>query len=59
MIVDYEQCEFFHSEDVTPWHGDVFDHPVYHDFCLKNGEKKELIYPLGQCKRCMERRGLI
>lgn len=49
------QCEFFLQEDVTPWHGDVFDHPSYKTFCTKNGGKKSLIYPSGQCRRCIEK----
>ena len=53
---DYTSCEHFLQEDVTPWHGDIFDHPSYQLFCTKGGIKKELIYPEGQCKRCYERR---
>ena len=52
---NYEECEHFLQEDVTPWHGDVFDHPSYKTYCTKDGEKKELIYPEGQCRRCHER----
>ena len=39
-MIDYENCEFFLQEDVTPWHGDVFDHPSYKTFCTKGGERK-------------------
>lgn len=52
--MDYENCEYYLQKDVTPWHGDVFDHPEYKCFCTKNGEERELIYPAGQCRRCKE-----
>lgn len=39
------RCEHFRKEEVTTYHGDVFDHPVYRSYCVKNGEKKELIIP--------------
>lgn len=54
--MDYENCEHYLQEDTTPWRGDVFDHPSYTCFCMKNGNKKELVYPEGQCKRCMDKR---
>lgn len=54
-MFDYEHCKHFKYEDVTPWHGDVFDHPSYATFCTKTGKKRQLIYPEGQCKRCHER----
>lgn len=53
--MSYEECQYFGCEDNTEYHGDVFDHPDYKYFCTKGGEKKELIYPEGQCRRCMER----
>lgn len=53
-MASYEDCKNFLQEDVTPWHGDVFDHPEYKFFCTKGGNKKELIFPEGQCRRCME-----
>ena len=56
--MDYESCEYYLKEDVTPWHRDVFDHPEYKCFCTKNGEKRELVYPEGQCKRCKEKQQL-
>ena len=52
--MDYENCEYYLYKDVTPWHGDVFDHPEYKSFCTKNGKERELIYPAGQCRRCKE-----
>ena len=52
--MDYEDCEYYLQKDVTPWHGDVFDHPEYKFFCTKSGEERELIYPEGQCRRCKE-----
>ena len=26
-------CKHFENIDITPWHGDVFDHPSYQSFC--------------------------
>lgn len=57
--MDYENCEYYLQKDVTPWHGDVFGHPEYMCFCTKSGEEKELIYPEGQCRRCIERKNNI
>lgn len=54
----YEDCKYYSQEDVTPWHGDVFDHPEYKFFCTKNGQKKELIYPAVQCRKCLENKNL-
>lgn len=51
---DYTECEYFVQEDATPWHNDIFDHPEYKYFCTKNNTRKELAYPAGQCKRCLE-----
>ena len=45
-----EKCPYYSYEDVTPWHGDVFDHPNYQTFCSKNGEK-EKIFQI-QCFKC-------
>ena len=28
-------CKYLKTEDVTPWHGDVFDHPDYKYICEK------------------------
>jgi hypothetical protein len=54
-MINYEDCKYFVHEDVTPWHNDVYDHPSYKTYCTKSGEKRLLIYPEGQCKRCMEK----
>lgn len=53
--MDYENCEYFVTEDVTPYHNDVFDHPQYDYFCTKNGKKTPLYYPAGQCGRCLKK----
>lgn len=53
-MVEYENCEYFLSEDVTGWHNDVYDHPSYKTYCTKGGKKRELVLPCNQCKRCME-----
>ena len=50
--MDREKCKYFLVEDVTPWHGDVFDHPSYEDYCTKDGEKKELCWAEHQCGKC-------
>lgn len=57
--MDYENCEYYLQKDVTPWHSDVFDHPTYKCFCIKNGKEKELIYPEGQCRRCQQKNSQI
>ena len=46
------RCKYFRKEEATTYHGDVFDHPSYRSYCVKNGEKKELIIPTQQCLRC-------
>lgn len=44
------KCKYLKIEDVTPWHGDVFDHPEYKYCCtLKN---KELLFGILQCHNC-------
>lgn len=45
-------CEYREAIDVTPWHGDVFDHPDYKYICTLSG--KEVI-PFIQCRRCWRR----
>ena len=46
-----DDCKYLKTEDVTPWHGDVYDHPDYKHTCEKCG--KEII-PFLHCneKRC-------
>ena len=51
--MDNTKCEYFKQEDVTGWHNDVFDHPSYKCFCSKNGEKRDLLLPETQCRRCL------
>lgn len=47
------ECPYLHAEDITPWHGDVFDHPNFRYTCLKDPEHpKELILQDRQCARC-------
>lgn len=50
----YEECPHYCYEDTTPWHSDVFDHPEYTHYCLKDGEKKEII-PYFHCHNCPKR----
>ena len=52
MWIEKERCPYFSVEDTTPWHGDIFDHPDYKYFCLKNNKKKEII-PSISCKKCI------
>lgn len=47
---NYNNCPFREKEDVTPYHGDVFDHPIYAFFCLKDGKKKEITNI--KCRNC-------
>lgn len=44
------ECKYFSYEDITPWHGDVFDHPDYEYYCLKNEKKKEIFS--WTCSKC-------
>ena len=46
------ECEYLKVEDVTPWHGDVFDHPDYEYYCMK--KNKKLLAPFIQCLKCEE-----
>ena len=32
-------CENLKKEGVTPWHGDVFDHPCYKYICKLSGKE--------------------
>ena len=42
------KCKYFESKDITPWHGDVLDHPTYQLFCnLYNRETTRYT-----CSRC-------
>ena len=34
------RCKYFRKEEATTYHGNVFDHPSYRSYCVKNGEKK-------------------
>lgn len=46
-----DDCKHLKTDDITPWHGDVYDHPEYKYTCEKCG--KEVI-PFIHCneKRC-------
>lgn len=44
-------CKNLEKRDVTPYRGDVFDHPEYKFFCQKDG--KEII-PQISCVDCKE-----
>ena len=47
-----DDCGFLKKEDITGWHGDVFDHPSYKTTCELDG--KEII-PMIHCKKCRKR----
>lgn len=49
-IEDFQKCPYYSCEDITPWHGDIFDHPTYQVFCSKNGEKEKIFHI--HCCRC-------
>lgn len=53
-MVNYTECKYFLSEDVTGWHNDVYDHPSYKTYCTRDGGKRELILPCNQCERCVK-----
>lgn len=46
-----DDCKYLKTEDITPWHNDVYNHPDYKHTCKKCG--KEVI-PFLHCneKRC-------
>lgn len=44
------ECKYFKAEDVTPWHGDVFDYPDYKYYCTQQDKTKE-IFPW-TCSKC-------
>lgn len=45
------ECKYFKTEDVTSWHGDVFDHPDdYKYYCTQQDRIKE-IFPW-TCSKC-------
>lgn len=43
---EMEDCTHLELKDVTPWHGDVFDHPDYQYTCRKTGKE---VTPFFQC----------
>lgn len=49
--MNYEDCIFYECQDVTSWHGDVFDHPDYEYYCHKSGKVVKII-PYIHCKKC-------
>lgn len=44
-------CKKLKAEDITSWHGDVFDHPEYKYICTASGRE---VIPCIHCngKRC-------
>lgn len=43
-----EECKNLIKIDITPWHGDVFDHPTYEYRCK---ETNTVIHPM-KCRNC-------
>lgn len=43
-------CKYFKVEDVTSWHGDVFDHPDYKYYCTQQDKIKEIFS--WTCSKC-------
>lgn len=46
-------CKYLKIEDVTPWHGDVFDHPDYKYTCEKC-EKEVIPFICCNGERCKD-----
>ena len=44
------ECIYFSYEHTTPWHSDVFDHPDYEYYCVRNTKKKEIFS--WTCSKC-------
>lgn len=53
--VNYNNCPFREQEDITPYRGDVFDHPTYAFFCLKDGKKEITNIKCRNCDYITER----
>lgn len=41
-------CKKLKAEDITPWHGDVFDHPEYKYICTESGRE---VIPYIHCNK--------
>lgn len=39
-------CKNLIIEDITPWHGDVFDHPIYEYSCKLSKKKNHTSHSL-------------
>ena len=46
--MDELQCKYCVVEDVTPWHGDVYDHPDHKFVCSATGKE---ILPYHCCSK--------
>lgn len=44
------ECKYLKIEDVSSWHGDIFDHPDYKYYCTQQNKTKE-IFPW-TCFKC-------
>lgn len=44
------ECKYLEIEDVTPYHGDVFDHPCYKYHCAE--KNKDLPFGILNCHKC-------
>lgn len=49
-----KHCKHLQVQDITPWHGDVFDHPDYKYVCNKDPQHpRELLWERS-CSHCKE-----
>lgn len=44
------ECKYCRIEDVTSWHGDIFDHPDYKYYCARQDKIKEIFS--WTCSKC-------
>lgn len=42
------KCKHLKKEDITTWHGDVFDHPSYRYICTLTGNE---VFPNLRCHK--------
>lgn len=49
-----KDCKYLRIEDITPWHGDVFDHPSYDYYCEKKCQKLLGTFSCSYCDKYEE-----
>ena len=50
-----KDCKYLRIEDITPWHGDVFDHPSYDYYCEEKCQKLLGTFGCSYCDKYEER----